>query len=70
MRRAATALASLFLTLSAPNAASPALPSTPTRPTAEPTKKSVPFIEDDYTGALAEARARNLPLFIEAWAPW
>jgi len=31
---------------------------------------SLPFIEDDYGKALAEARARKLPLFIENWAPW
>jgi len=30
----------------------------------------LPFIRDDYTRALAEARARKVPLFIEAWAPW
>lgn len=28
------------------------------------------FIEDDYATALAQARERNVPLFIEAWAPW
>ena len=28
------------------------------------------FIEDDYDAALAEARARDVPLFIESWAPW
>lgn len=31
---------------------------------------AVAFIEDDYGKALAEARVRKLPLFIEAWAPW
>jgi hypothetical protein len=31
---------------------------------------SLPFVEDDYARALADARARKLPLFIEAWAPW
>jgi len=31
---------------------------------------ALPFIEDDYGKALAEAKAKNLPLFIEAWAPW
>jgi hypothetical protein len=31
---------------------------------------NLPFVEDDYAKALAEARARRLPLFIEAWAPW
>jgi hypothetical protein len=30
----------------------------------------VPFIEDDYVRALAEAKQRNVPLFVEAWAPW
>ena len=30
----------------------------------------VPFIENDYTRALSEARARKVPLFVEAWAPW
>jgi tetratricopeptide (TPR) repeat protein len=30
----------------------------------------LPFIENDYPRALAEARARHLPLFIDAWAPW
>jgi len=31
---------------------------------------AVPFIDDDYERALSEAHARDLPLFIEAWAPW
>jgi len=30
----------------------------------------LPFIADDYTRAVAEARARKIPLFIESWAPW
>jgi hypothetical protein len=34
------------------------------------THLALPFIQDDYTRALAEARARKVPLFIEAWAPW
>ena len=31
---------------------------------------AVPFIEDNYTKALAQAKAKNLPIFVEAWAPW
>jgi hypothetical protein len=31
---------------------------------------SLPFIEDDYPRAVAEARSRQLPLFVESWAPW
>lgn len=31
---------------------------------------AVPFVPDDYAKALAEARARKLPLFVECWAPW
>ena len=30
----------------------------------------LPFISDDYDRAIAEARARKVPLFIESWAPW
>jgi hypothetical protein len=30
----------------------------------------LPFIEDDYTRAVAEAKSRHVPLFIESWAPW
>jgi len=31
---------------------------------------SLPFIDDDYTKALARARTKNVPIFVEAWAPW
>ena len=30
----------------------------------------VPFIHDDFGRALALAKARKLPVFIEGWAPW
>ena len=30
----------------------------------------IEFIEDDYTHALARAKKQNVPLFVEAWAPW
>jgi len=32
--------------------------------------RPLPFLSDDYARALGDARARSLPLFIEAWAPW
>jgi hypothetical protein len=39
--------------------------------TAAPAQKaSLPFIDDDYPAALAQARTHNLPLFVEVWAPW
>ncbi len=31
---------------------------------------ALPFIEDDYTKALARARTKNVPIFVDAWAPW
>jgi len=31
---------------------------------------AVPFVEDDYARALQQARARQVPIFLEAWAPW
>lgn len=30
----------------------------------------LPWIEDEYPRAVAEAKARKLPLFVESWAPW
>ena len=33
-------------------------------------KPALPFIEDDYPRALAEARSKKIPIFVEAWAPW
>jgi tetratricopeptide (TPR) repeat protein len=32
--------------------------------------RPIEFIEDDYPRALAEARSRGVPLFVDAWAPW
>jgi hypothetical protein len=31
---------------------------------------ALPFIENDYARALARAKAKNLPIFVDAWAPW
>ena len=31
---------------------------------------ALPFIENDYAKALARAKAKNLPIFADAWAPW
>lgn len=30
----------------------------------------LPFIQDDYPRALAEAKAKKKPIFVDAWAPW
>ena len=30
----------------------------------------LPWIEDDYGKALAQAKAQHVPLFVEVWAPW
>lgn len=30
----------------------------------------LPFIDDDYTKAIARAKEKNVPVFVEAWAPW
>jgi len=31
---------------------------------------SLPFLQDDFERARATAIDRNLPIFVEAWAPW
>jgi hypothetical protein len=32
-------------------------------------REVLPWV-DDYSQAVTQARARNVPIFIEAWAPW
>lgn len=56
-----------------PTMAAPS-PGTPSRP--QPTAKnggptwSIPFLEDDYPAALAQARSKKEPLFVKIWSPW
>ena len=33
-------------------------------------KEVLPFIDNDYSKALAEAKKKNVPIFVDAWAPW
>ena len=33
-------------------------------------KEVLPFIDNDYAKAVARARAKNVPVFVEVWAPW
>jgi hypothetical protein len=33
-------------------------------------KEVLPFVQDDYATAIARAKAKHLPMFVEAWAPW
>jgi hypothetical protein len=48
-------LASLLLIASAAAAATPG---------------RLPMLSDDLEAARAQARARDLPLFVDVWAPW
>jgi len=65
------ALAACLALAAAPAPA--AAPASKGRPAAGPSsslRMVLPFIRDDYGRALAEARARKVPIFIESWAPW
>lgn len=31
---------------------------------------ALPFIENDYAGAVSQAKARGVPVFVDVWAPW
>jgi len=66
---AAVAACSVARSGPAPSAPASSLASTPG---SAPVPQGAPlrFIEDDYPRALAEARARDLPLLVDAWAPW
>ena len=51
-------------------AATPQVGHAASAPKAAAQREVLPFIEDDWPKALADARAKNVPIFIEAWAPW
>jgi len=34
------------------------------------TSSHLPFINDNYSEALLQAKQRKLPIFVEVWAPW
>lgn len=59
----------LALALSAASALAAPAPAPAPKAAAHP-KPVVPFIEDDYARAVDEAKARKVPIFVEAWAPW
>ena len=41
-----------------------------TEEVAPPVGPVLPFLADDYAAALAAARERDLPVFIDSWALW
>jgi hypothetical protein len=40
------------------------------RPAVAAPPSPLPWIQDDYPRAVALAKARKVPIFVEAWAPW
>jgi len=30
----------------------------------------LPFIHNDYAAAVAKAKAKGVPVFVDVWAPW
>jgi hypothetical protein len=67
VRFAALALLVLAVPSAAPAHATTAKPAVRA---AKPAAAALPWSADDYARALAEARARHVPIFVEAWAPW
>lgn len=61
-------------TLAAPapdaRAATPAKTAAPKAPKHGAIPAAVPFLDDDFTKAVALAKESKRPVFIEAWAPW
>lgn len=37
---------------------------------ASTTFANIPFIEDNFKEAVARAKTKNAPIFVETWAPW
>ncbi len=66
----ALALSACLALAAAPAPAAPASARGPARVAPAGPRMVLPFVRDDYDKALAEARARKVPLFVESWAPW
>ena len=70
-RRAALVLAAALALAPAPRPAGAAASRSPVASRLPEAHHSVlPFLSNDYSRAAAEARARKVPMFVEAWAPW
>jgi hypothetical protein len=67
--RKLVAIASLATLLALAAGASSVPPSATSRGSGA-AERVLPWIEDDYSRALAQARTRKLPIFVESWAPW
>ncbi len=63
--RKSLALVALLLGVLAASSAAAA-----TRPARAASRGPLPWIADDYPKAVALAKARHLPIFVENWAPW
>jgi tetratricopeptide (TPR) repeat protein len=48
----------------------PVTPTAAASPATPGSREVLPFIHDDYPRALAEAKQRSKPLFVDAWATW
>jgi thioredoxin-like negative regulator of GroEL len=70
MRRVVLMGALLLVASDCKDHAAPAGQAQPTPRAVVAAPTSIPFIEDDYTRALAEARAKHLPIFVDVWAIW
>jgi len=68
LRPAPLLFAALLVTL--PAGVTPAASAAAPAAAAKAAPSVLPFIDDDLARALAEAKQRNLPLFVESWAPW
>jgi thiol:disulfide interchange protein len=58
----ALSCSTLLLAASLSAAASAAPPEAP--------REVLPFLENDYAGAVAQAKAKGVPVFVDVWAPW
>jgi hypothetical protein len=70
MRYILALVVAVLLLCGAALAASPQAAAAKAAKTATVSKPAVPFVENDYAKALAGAQKRNVPIFVELWAPW
>ena len=63
-------LSPLILALGLLATVAPVASAIPAKTPAAGPKRVLPWIEDDWSKAVATAKARKVPIFVESWAPW
>jgi hypothetical protein len=68
--RALLIAGALTIPLTAPAATAPSRAAATRSASRAAARPVLPWIEDDLTRGMVQAKTRKVPIFVESWAPW